>query len=365
MPADDAPGTNREPVIEEQDASERDDGQQGGKRRRRPWLKPLVLFVLSIAVAWIVVGFVGSIDWSEVVASFGRLTILAIVVLVLGLLVRQAFNAVPLSRFVVGLPWWRSVQNDQAANVVGTFAPPPADVVLRVSMFSSWGINPVDGMAGVTLNMFTFYAVRFLAPVLGVLVLLTNQGVERGQIVSAVVSGLVAAAVIGGLVAVMRGDVLAAWVGRSAARVVNRVREGADEQEWALAVVDFRGRMNQTLRAGLVPSLAALVAMVLTDAAILLMALRFVGVSASELPVVDIVGGFLIAYPLTLMPLAGLGVLDAALLAAFTEIAGLQWEAEIVAALVVWRTITLGGPLLMGAIIVSLWRRDIAHDAPA
>lgn len=337
------------------------DEQRDVGRPTRPWLKPLVLVVVSILAAWIVVGFVGAIDWSEVAASFRRLTFPAIVALVLGLLARQAFNAVPLSRFVNGLPWSRSVQNDLGANVVGTFAPPPSDVVLRVSMFSSWGINPVDGMAGVTLNMLTFYAVRFLAPVLGVLVL-AAQGVERGQVVSAALSGLVALAVIGGLVAVMRGDAMAAWVGRTAARVVGRVRDGVDEQEWAIAAVDFRGRMNQTLRAGLWPSMAALVAMVLCDATILLMALRFVGVGPSELSTVDVVGAFLIAYPLTLLPLAGLGVLDAALLAAFTEIAGLSWESEIVAALVVWRTITIGGPLLMGAITVLLWRRDTARE---
>ena len=325
-------------------------------RSRRAWLKPLLLFGLSVVIAWIVVGFVGAIDWGEVVDSFRRLSIASIVALLLGLMARQAFNAVPLARFVDGLSWRRSLQNDLGANVVGTFAPPPSDVVLRVSMFSSWGINPVDGMAGVTLNMLTFYAVRFCAPLLGVLVL-SGQGVERGQLVSAGLSGLVAVAVIGGLIAVMRGDAVAAWAGRAAARVVNRVREGVDAEAWALAVVDFRGRMNETVRSGLVPSMLALVAMVLSDSLILLMALRFVGVGPEQLSTVDIIGGFLIAYPLTLMPLAGLGVLDAALLAAFTEIAGLPWEAEIVAALVVWRTITIGGPLALGALTLAWWRR--------
>jgi uncharacterized membrane protein YbhN (UPF0104 family) len=232
-------------------------------------------------------------------------------------------------------------------------------VVLRVSMFSSWGINPIDGMAGVTLNMFTFYAVRFLAPVLGVAVL-AAQGVDRGQLVSASLSGLVALVVIGGLVAVMRGDAMAAWVGRTAARVAGRVRDGVDEEQWSLAVVDFRGRMNENLRDGLAPSMCALVAMVLTDGVILLLALRFVGVGPEQLSTIDVIGGFLIAYPLTLMPLAGLGVMDAALLAAFTEIAGLPWESEIVAALVVWRTITIGGPLALGGLTLAAWRRRTA-----
>lgn len=345
--------------------SSRDDDPEGMTERRddqpragssRPWLRPLLLFVASIVIAWIVVGFIGAIDWSQVAASFSRLSIASVLLLFLGLLARQGFNAVPLSKFVAGLTWRRSVQNDLGANVVGTFAPPPSDVVLRVSMFNSWGINPVDGMAGVTLNMITFYAVRFLAPVLGVLVLATQE-VERGHLVTAALSALVAVGVIGALMAVMRGDAMAAWVGRSAARVAGKVRQGVDEDAWSLAVVDFRGRMNETLRAGLFPALLSLVAMVLCDSLILLMSLRFVGVTVAQLSALDVFAAFLLAYPLTLMPLAGLGVLDASLLASFTAIAGLTWEAEIVAALIVWRTFTIGGPLILGAVTVAWWRR--------
>jgi putative heme transporter len=332
-------------------------------RSSRPWLKPLLLVLASGIVAWIVVGFVGAIDWSEVATSFSRLSLGSFLLLVLGLLVRQAFNAVPLSKFVPDLNWRRSVQNDLGANVVGTFAPPPSDVVLRVSMFNSWDINPIDGMAGVTLNMITFYAVRFLAPVLGV-VLLVTQEVERGHLVTAALSALVAGGLIGALIAVMRGDAMAAWVGRTAARVAGKVKDGIDEEAWSLAVVDFRGRMNETLRAGLLPALLALIAMVLSDSLILLMSLRFVGVSASQLTAVDVIAAFLLAYPLTLMPLAGLGVLDAALLAAYTDIAGLPWEAEIVAALIVWRTITIGGPLVLGSLTVVWWRHETAQAPP-
>jgi uncharacterized membrane protein YfbV (UPF0208 family) len=252
------------------------------------------------------------------------------------------------------------VQNDLGAVVLGTFAPPPADVVLRVSMFNSWRINPVDGMAGVTLNMITFYAVRFLAPILGIALLITGREVQASHVVSAAISALVAIAVIGGLIGVMRGDRMAAWLGRTAARVVSRVREGVDAESWSLAVVDFRRRMNETLRAGLAPSLLALVAMVLVDGVILLSSMRFVGIDATTLSATDVLAAFLIAYPLTLMPLSGLGVLDASVLAACTEIAGVEWEAEIVAALIVWRTITIGGPLALGALTVALWRRSAA-----
>jgi len=56
-------------------------------------------------------------------------------------------------------------------------------------------------------------------------------------------------------------------------------------------------------------------------------------------------------------------VLDAALLAAYTDFAGLAREAEIVAALVGWRTITILGPLTLGALNVAWWRRDTARSS--
>jgi hypothetical protein len=61
-----------------------------------------------------------------------------------------------LSQFVEGLGLRRSVQNDLAANLLGTVSPPPGDVVIRVAMFGSWGVSALEGMAGVTLNMLTF-----------------------------------------------------------------------------------------------------------------------------------------------------------------------------------------------------------------
>ncbi|MFI5099423.1 MAG: hypothetical protein ACHQE5_02745 [Actinomycetes bacterium] len=316
----------------------------------------MILLAVSIAVGWIIIQFVGAIDWAAVLDALRRLSIAQVAVLLVGLLVRQSFNAVPLTQFVPGLSWWRSLQNDLTANLVGTIAPPPADVVLRVSMFKSWGLDPVDGMAGVTLNMLAFYSVRFLAPALG-LIALSVHGFESGQLVAALGSALLAAAILVGLALVVRGDGLAHLVGRGAGRVVHRFRSSVDPDAWAGSVVKFRGRMAGNVRAGLARSLVALVAMVLADAVVLTLSLRFVGLGASALTVDQIIGTFLLAYPLTLMPLAGLGVLDAALIAAFTEICGTELEPEIVAGLVVWRSVTFLGPLVLGLGSLLLWRR--------
>ena len=71
-----------------------------------------------------------------------------------------------------------------------------------------------------------------------------------------------------------------------------------------------------------------LFAMTLVDAVVLLLALRFVGIPPSALPALIVIGGFLVWFPLGSLPLSGLGVLDAALLAMYTATAGEAYKSQ-------------------------------------
>lgn len=325
--------------------------------KHRFWLKPVLVLLVSIVVGVVIIRFVGAIDWAQVGSALGQLAWWQFLPLVAALLLRQVLNAVPLSKFVNGLSLGRSMQNDLSAVVVGTLAPPPGDVVVRVSMFRSWQLDPVTGMAGVTLNMITFYSVRFVAPTIG-LVFLAFEGLETGHVVQAMLSLALAVAILVVLILLSRGDRLAAVIGRSAGRVAARVKSSVNPQGWADSVVAFRAKMVDTLRSGLPVSMLALVGMVLADGLVLFLAARFVGLDAGTLPLVVIFGTFLTAYPLTIMPLAGFGILDAALVAVWTAAAGLEFESTIIAALGVWRAITILGPLALGALTLAWWRRQ-------
>ncbi len=94
--------------------------------------------------------------------------------------------------------------------------------------------------------------------------------------------------------------------------------------------------------------------MVVVDGLLLTMCLRFVGVPAADVATSVVLGVFLLAYPLTFFPLAGLGVLDAVVLAALVETGGLALEPEIVAGIVVYRVITLLAPLAVRCSVHAL-----------
>jgi uncharacterized membrane protein YbhN (UPF0104 family) len=185
-----------------------------------------------------------------------------------------------------------------------------------------------------------------------------------------VLSLVVAVAIIVTLILVARGEKFARIIGRRAALLAARFRDDVDAEVWSDKVAGFRATMSTRLNRGLPPSLVALALMVVTDGLIVLLCLRLVGVGSSLLPVALVLGSFFVAYPLTALPLAGLGVLDAALVVAYTETAGADAEPEIVAALVVWRVLTIIGTLILGALSFAWWRwqisrgRILSGDAP-
>jgi hypothetical protein len=324
----------------------------------RRWLRPVGLLVLSVACAYIIVGLVGRIDWSAVGNAIGAVSLWQFPILLAVLAVRQVLNATPLALFIEGLGLGRAVQNDQAATLTSTVAPPPADMVLRLAMFDSWGIPISHGLAGALMNILTFYATRFTVPIVGmVLVLGTVAPYHQIYTWTVCVGAVVAIVLLGVLRAVLLREQTAIWVGTTGGRLVRRVRRSVDPEAWAAKAVEFRSHVLHRARRGLPASLLLLILMVVVDGVLLGVGLRCVGVSAGDLSMLALVGIFLLAYPLTLFPLAGIGVLDATLLAAYVEIGGPSLEPDVVAGLVLYRVITLAVPMLFGLVSIAWWRR--------
>jgi uncharacterized membrane protein YbhN (UPF0104 family) len=100
----------------------------------------------------------------------------------------------------------------------------------------------------------------------------------------------------------------------------------------------------------------ALIGKLLVDAGVLLLAVRFVGIDQARLSWVEVVAAFLVAFPLTLFPFQGIGILDATIVAELTSVGGVALESALVAALVAYRVVTLGTPAVLGALFITGWR---------
>jgi putative heme transporter len=330
--------------------------ESSGTRPKRRWLKRGILLALALVCAYVIIDRVGRIDWGAVRDALGHLTWWQPLVLLVVLAVRQVLNAIPLHFYIEGVSVTRATQNDLGAILMAMIAPSPADYALRVAMFTSWGIPAARGAAGALMNTLTFYVVRFSAPIIGFVILaIVDQDASYrwGDLISVAI----AAGIVVGVMLVLHSDALARTVGLRTGRVFRRFRRTVEPEAWAQACVDFRGHIASRFRYGFPRSLAGMAAMLIVDLALLVLCLRFVGVAASEVSVADIAIAYFFAYPLTILPFTGIGIVDSLIVAAVVEAGGAAVEAPAVAGLIVWRVFTLGVPVLAGLGAVALWRR--------
>jgi putative heme transporter len=328
---------------------------------RRRNVRRVVIMLAKIVIAAVacnfLLTFIRGVDWEQIAAAVSRLTATQIAALLVLVAVRQTDNAAPMALFISGLGLRHAVTGDLSAILVSTVAPPPTDTALRFSMFRSWNIDVAHGAVGVSLNTVTYYAVRFAAPVLGFLLLLAAEGYDATYATVAVFSGLVAVAITVTLVLVVRSDRFAAGIGRLGGRIGHRFRPAqVDPEHWADVMVQFRSTAAHTLRTRWAWAMLTMLGLLVVDAVFLTATMRFMGIPGSELTFAEILAGYLCAYPLTALPFAGIGVLDLALIALYTD-RGATDEPTIVAALLVWRLATVVLPLLLGLAAYAQWRR--------
>jgi putative heme transporter len=319
------------------------------------------------AVLWVIAT---TVDWSMVAQAFANLQWWMVAVLVVLTIARQFLAAAPLTVFVPAVGYWRAAKNDTGAAVVATVAPPPADVALRLSMFRAWGVDLLAATSGVTLATLLFYVVRLCAPAIGICLLLLSTRTDASTVVLALASTALAAALVIVIVVVGRSERGTELIGRSTGKVAAKVQPArVDPDVWAAAAQRFRGEVNSQLVSGWRRGAVFLTGMMVVEAALVAAAVRFTGVPADVLSVFTVAGALLVAYPLTMLPMMGLGVMDAAIYAILVRDAGEAWGPAIVAALVVWRAATTLVPLVMGVVVLLTFRSSRgareADDRPA
>jgi uncharacterized membrane protein YbhN (UPF0104 family) len=317
---------------------------------------------VALVVTVLVVRVIGKVDWGAVWDALTHLTWWQPLVLVAVVVVRQVMSALPLSFYIRGVSAYQATVNDLGATLMSMIAPPPSDLALRVAMFASWGVSAAKGLAGTLMNTLTFYVVRFAAPALGVLLALAlSRPLELRWL--ELLSILVSMAILAGVLLVLRTETLARTIGAGAGRLVSRVRKSVDPEAWAQACLTFRIDISARFHSGFPRSLLAVSGLLAADWLVLLLSLRFVGLGPSDVPLADVAIAYGFAYPFTLFPFSGIGIVDALILADLVAVGGVQVEPVAVAGLVVWRVFTVLLPVGMGLAAVVTWRRGLSSTS--
>jgi uncharacterized membrane protein YbhN (UPF0104 family) len=232
---------------------------------------------------------------------------------------------------------------------------------LNYAMFSSWGFSRSRTSVSLLVTGVWNNFVKLGLPVLALALLALSGDPSGGRVVAGVVgvAALVAAVVLFWLL--LRSEASAVRVGLgagAAASALRRLVRRGPVQGWELATAKFRTRTITLLRARwLWITLFTLVSHV-SLYAVLLLALRHVGVSEDDVSWVEVLAVFAFARLLTAIPITpgGLGVVEVALITGLAAAGGER--AQVAAAVLVFRLLTYVLPIPLGLAAYVFWRRN-------
>jgi uncharacterized protein (TIRG00374 family) len=232
---------------------------------------------------------------------------------------------------------------------------------LTYAMNSSWGFSRSRTTVSLLVSGLWNNFAKLGIPVLALVLLAFSGTPTTGRLVAGLlgVAALVASVVLLGLL--LRSEEAAARIGRGAAGLVSRVRRlfGAGPVTgWDRATTKFRGRTVLLLHARWHWITVATLVSHLSLFAVLLVALRFVGVSSAEVSLAEALAVFAFARLLTAIPFTpgGLGIIEAALITGLAAYGGDR--AEVAAAVLIFRALTYVLPIPVGLGTYIFWRRN-------
>src|SRR4051794_14617147 len=232
---------------------------------------------------------------------------------------------------------------------------------LTYAMNSSWGFSRSRTTVSLLVSGLWNNFAKLALPVLALVLLAFSGTPTTGRLVAGLlgVAALVASVVLLGLL--LRSEEAAARIGLGAAAVVSRIRRlwGAGPVTgWDRATIKFRRRTVLLLHARWHWITLATVVSQLSLFAVLLLALRFVGVTADQVSLAEALAVFAFARLLTAIPFTpgGLGIIEVALITGLSAAGGAR--AEVAAAVLIFRALTFVLQIPIGLGTYIFWRRN-------
>lgn len=232
-------------------------------------------------------------------------------------------------------------------------------------MLRSWGFGRVEITRALALVGVWNQLLNLSFPILAVAALTASGGEATLLATAAFVGVAILAVAVAALVAIFAGGRLALEVGELAARVVNRVlgRLGRGPVRWGgTTIARFGESAGDLIRRRWHALTVASLAGSLSVFGVLLASLRALEVTAGEVSVVEAFAAWSLVRLLATVPVTpgGLGVVELGLTGALVAFGG--DNAEVVAAVLVYRFLTVVPTLALGLLAALSWRRQRADS---
>lgn len=327
-------------------------------RRKQIVLGGLGLVVVVLTFAVVLPRIASYADVWDVVKRLDTTWLLALAVAVVVNVVTYAppwMVALPGLRFRQALPFTQ-------ASTALTYVAPGGGVVGMAGSYGLlrlWGFGSNDVARAVTLTGIWNQLANLLLPVVAVLLLSIENQRDALLTTVALVGGIAFGVAVALLALVFWSDGLARGVGEIAQCAGNRLRRKLRREPvagWPERLVRFRRSTVDLIRRRW-PwlTLAAVVGNV-TVFVVLLVSLRAVGIGASEITWVEAFAGWSLARALQLIPLTpgGVGPVELGMTGILVGFGGAN--AEVVAAVLIYRAFTILPTLLLGLATMAAWK---------
>jgi uncharacterized protein (TIRG00374 family) len=286
---------------------------------------------------------------------------------VLALLGATALNLVTFAPpWMVALPGLRFVQAlpfTQASTAV-TYVVPGGGLVGMAGSFAllrSWGFTPGPTARAVTLTGVWNQLANLLLPLIAVFLIAMEAEADSVLVTAAFVGAAVFGVVVALLALVLWradfaraiGDLIAGWTNSLLRRLGRARRVGFSGESFARFRNETVGLLRRRWHALTVATLVGN----LTVFVVLLVAVRAVGIGSSQLTWIEVFAAWALGRVLGLIPITpgGLGVVELGLTAALVKFGGPN--AQVVAAVLLYRFLTIVPTLVLGGVTMAVWRR--------
>jgi putative heme transporter len=301
-------------------------------------------------------------DFSKVWTHVQAMTWLEIASLVLVALWNLGTYWLVMMASLPGSNIWQTMKVNQASTAVANTLPGGGALGIGVtySMFGEYGFTRAATTLSILVSGIWNNFVKLGMPVVALALLALTGDVGSSVLLASVVgvAGLLLAVAL--FAAVLKSEHLAQRVGVRLGKIANALRRLVRKKgnlDLSSATVQFRRDAIGLIRARWmrlsVTSLVSHVSLYL----VLLLALRHVGVSESEVTWVEGLAAFAFVRLVSALPITpgGLGVVELGLTAALVASGG--EEAGVVAAVLVYRALTYLLPIPIGLVLYLKWRK--------
>jgi putative heme transporter len=324
----------------------------------------VVQALLSIAVVVVIFGFAFPklADYSQVWDEITQMTWLELLTLALAALWNIITYWFVMIAALPGSNIWQSMKINQTSTAVANTMPGGGAIGIGVTygMYTTYGFTKSDIALSILVSGIWNNFVKLGMPVLA-LALLAIQGDAGTASVTASLAGVAAlVAAICLFALALKSDRIARTIGDKLGAALSFLRKLIRKPPvtgMGNAVASFRHDAVDLIRARWVWMTAATLLSHLSLYLVLLLSLRHVGVSETEVTWTEALAAFAFVRLISAIPITpgGLGVVELGLTAALISAGG--DEAEVAAAVLLYRALTYLLPIPIGVFLYLKWRK--------